>query len=38
MAGLLAFSKNSWSLFLTVCVEMRSPVPFLNSLFKDIAF
>ena len=29
---------NSWSLFLAVCVEMRTPVLFLNSLFKDVAF
>ena len=37
IAGLLAFTPNSRSLFLTVCVEMHSPVPFLNSLFKDVA-
>ena len=35
-AGLLALSPNSWSLFLTVCVEMNSPVSFLNSLFKRV--
>ena len=36
-AGLPSFSPNSWNLFLAVCVEMRTPVPFLNSFYKCVA-